>query len=358
MRLAAVLLMGQMLTAAPYLMYVGTYTQKGSKGIYAWRFDAKTGTATALGVMAETPSPSWLIQSPTKPVLYAANEVSDYQGLKSGAVSSWKMDRATGKLQQLSIAPSRGDGPCHVAVDAKGQFVYVANYGGGSVARYPVKLDGGLGESDKFVQQAGEGKTAHAHQVTIAPDNKSLVVMDLGLDQAITYDLDLKRLAEVAGKQGAGPRHMALAPSHKYAYILNELESSVSTYKYDGRALTFVSTVSSLPAGFTGKDSSAEITVHPSGKFLYASNRGANTIAMFRIGKDGTLGTAGAAEQITSGGKSPRNFAIDPTGKWMLVANQDTDNIVIYKIDGGSGKLTATGRELKISMPVSLLFIR
>jgi len=353
MRLAAVLLMGQMLTAAPYLMYVGTYTQKTSKGIYAFRFDPKTGTATALGLMAETPSPSWLIQSPNKQVIYAANELSDYQGMKSGAVSAWEMDKATGKLKQLSIAPSRGDGPCHLAVDAQGKFVYVANYGGGNVARYPVKLDGSLGESDKFVQHA---PNAHAHAITMAPDNKTLLVNDLGMDQVITYDLDLNKLGEVTGKKGAGPRHLALSPSHKYAYVINELESSVSSYKYDGRMLTPMGTnVSSLPAGFKGKDSSAEIVVHPSGKFLYVSNRGADTIAMFPIGKDGALG---AAEQMTSGGKAPRSFALDPTGSWMLVANQNTDNIVIYKVDKRTGKLTATGRELKTSMPVNVLFIR
>jgi len=353
MRLAAVLLMGQMLTAAPYLMYVGSYTQKTSKGIYAWRFDPAKGTATPLGLMAETPSPSWLIQSPNKPVIYAANELSDYQGLKSGAVSAWEMDHATGKLKRLSIAPSRGDGPCHLAVDGDGKFVYVANYGGGSVARYPVKLDGSLGESDKLVQHP---PNAHAHAITVAPDNKSLLVNDLGMDQVITYDLELNKLGEVTGKKGAGPRHLALAPSHKFAYVINELESSVGAYKYDGRMLTPMgSNVSSLPAGFTGKDSSAEIVVHPSGKFLYASNRGADTIAMFRIQKDGSLS---AAEQMTSGGKAPRNFALDPSGNWMLVANQNTDNIVIYKVDKRTGKLTATGNELKTSMPVSILFIR
>ena len=352
----AALMTSQMLSAAPYLMYVGTYTTKDSKGIYAWRFDPKDGKATALGLVAETPSPSWLAWNADKHVIYAANELSDYQGQKSGAVSAWDADRATGKLKQLSIAPTRGDGPCHVAMDNGGKFVYAANYGGGSVVRYPVKLDGSLGESDKFIQHQPIGAAKpHAHQITIAPDGKSLLVADLGLDQVITYDLDLNRLGEVTGKQGAGPRHLALHPSHKYAYVINELASSVTTFDYDGRKLTPRGTLSSLPKGFTGKDSSAEITVHPSGKFLYASNRGADTIAMFRIGKDGALSEP---EQFPSGGKGPRNFAIDPTGKWMLVANQNTDNIVIYHLDGKSGKLTASGTELKASMPVSILFIR
>jgi len=348
--------MAQTMSAATYLMYVGTYTQKESKGIYAWRFDAQNGTATPLGLVAETPSPSWLTLSPDKKFIYAANELSDYQGLKSGAVSAWQRDNTTGKLKQLSIAPSRGDGPCHVAVDEQGKFVYVANYGGGSVARFPVKLDGSLGESDKFVQHQAKGAAQpHAHQVTIAPDNKSLMVADLGLDQVITYDLDLKRLSEVTEKQGAGPRHLALTPSHKFAYVLNELESSVTAYKYDGHALTAMATISALPDGFSGKSSAAEIAVDPSGKFVYASNRGADTIAIFPIGRDGNLGKP---EQMSSGGQGPRNFAIDPTGHWMLVANQKTDNIVIYKMDAHSGKLTATGRELKASMPVSVLFIR
>lgn len=352
MRFAAVLLLGQMLSAAPYLMYVGTYTKKESKGIYAYRFDPKTGTATALGLVAETPSPSWLTLSPDRKVLFVANELGDYQGLKSGAISSWQIDHSTGRLKQMSIAPSRGADPCHIAVDAKGKFVYVANYTGANVARFPVKVDGSLAESDKLVQHIAG---AHAHAVTMAPDDKTLLVNDLGIDQIITYDLDLNRIGEVKESKGSGPRHLALTPSHKFAYAINELNSTITPYSYDGHTLTPLgSSVSTVPAGFTGNKSSAEIAVHPSGKFLYASNRGGDTIAMFPIGHDGTLGPA---EQISSGGKTPRNFKIDPTGKWMLVANQDSDNIVIYEIDNKTGKLTATGRELKASMPVCVLFL-
>lgn len=357
MRFAAMMLvMSQVISAAPLLMYVGTYTQHESKGIYAWRFDPATGKATALGLVAETPSPSWLAQSPNKNVIYVANELTDYQGLKSGAVSAWEMNRSTGKLKQLSIAPSRGGAPCHVITDPNGKYVYVANYFGGNVARFPIKLDGSIAESDKFVQHEKKGAAdPHAHEVIVAPDGKSLMVMDLGLDQVFTYDLDLNRLGEVSGKTGAGPRHLALAPSHKFAYLINELDSSVTTFGYDGHALTQKSNVSSVPADFTGTKSSAEIAVHPSGKFLYASNRGGNTIALFPIGKDGVLGTP---QHFPSGGKTPRSFTIDPTGQWMLVANQDSDNIVVYKIDKHSGKLTASGEEIKTSMPVRVLFTR
>ena len=215
-----------------------------------------------------------------------------------------------------------------------------------------MKLDGSIAESDKFVQHE---KKAHAHEVVRSPDGKSIFVMDLGLDKVFHYDLDLNKLSEVDGKAGAGPRHMAFHPSGKYAYLMNELNSTVTTFAYDGRTLTPKATVSSVAPDFHGQASSAEIVVHHSGKFLYASNRGGNTIAMFPIGKDGVLG---APEQFPSGGKMPRNFAIDPTGKWMLVANQDSDNVVIYKIDTHSGKLTATGQEIKASMPVDVLFIR
>ena len=235
----AALMTSQILSAAPYLMYVGTYTKKDSKGIYAYRFDAQKGTATALGLVAETPSPSWLTLNAEKHVIYAANELGDYQGLKSGAVSAWEMNRSTGKLKQLSIAPTRGADPCHVVMESQGKFVYAANYTGGSVVRYPVKLDGSLGESDKFIQHQAVGSAQpHAHQVTVSPDGKTLLVADLGLDQVITYDLDLNHAGEVTGQQGAGPRHLAIHPSHKYAYVLNELASSVTTYAYDGRALT------------------------------------------------------------------------------------------------------------------------
>lgn len=344
------------MSAAPLLMYVGSYTQKTSKGIYAYRFDPDSGKVTELGLVAETPNPSWLVQSPNHKVLYVANELSDYQGMKSGAVSAWEMDKATGKLKQMSIAPSRGDGVCHVNTDSQGKFVYAANYGGGSVARFPVKLDGSIAESDKFVQHQAKGSAKpHAHEVVMAPDGKSFFVMDLGLDEVFTYDLDLNKLGDVSGKPGAGPRHLAIHPSHKYAYLMNELNSTVTTFAYDGHTLTPKATISSVAPDFKGKASSAEIAVHRSGKFLYASNRGGNTIAMFPIGKDGVLG---AAEQFPAGGTTPRNFAIDPTGKWMMVANQDSDNVVVYKIDQHSGKLTAAGQEIKTSMPVHVLFIR
>ncbi len=349
-------MMSQTVSAASLLMYAGTYTGTESKGIYAWRFDPATGKSTALGLVAETPSPSWLEESPNKNVLYVANEVDNYQGLKGGAVSAWEIDRATGKLKQLSIAPSRGGVPCHVVADHSGKFVYAANYFGGNVARFPVKLDGSLGESDKFIQHVGKSQEEpHAHEVVIAPDNKSLMVMDLGLDKVITYDLDLNKLGEVTGKTGAGPRHLALHPSHKYAYVINELNSTVTTFAYDGKTLTPKDTVSSLPAGFTGKPSSAEIAVHPSGKFLYASNRGGNTIALFPIGKNGALGQV---QQFPSGGKTPRSFTIDPTGKWLVVANQDSNNIVTYKIDRRSGKLGPAVDELKAGKPVRIAFIR
>ena len=357
MRLAAMMLgMVQTISAASLLMYVGTYTEHGSKGIYAYRFDEATGKASELGLVAETPSPSWLAQSPNHKVVYVANELTEYQGLKSGAVSAWEMDKSTGKLKQLSIAPSRGGAPCHVITDPTGKFVYVANYFGGNVARFPVKLDGSLAESDKFVQHEAKGSaTPHAHEVVIAPDGKSLFVMDLGLDQVISYDLELNRLGEVTGKLGAGPRHLAFHPSHKNAFLINELDSTVTTFGYDGRKLMAEDTVSSVAPDFAGKKSSAEIAVHPSGKFLYASNRGGDTIAMFPIAKGGKLGPS---QQFPAGGKTPRSFTIDPSGKWMLVANQDSNNIVVYKIDKGSGKLTASGNEIKLSMPVRVLFIQ
>jgi len=355
MRFAGMLLMIGQLVSAASLMYVGTYTQKESKGIYVWRFDSRKGEATALGLAAETPSPSWLKLHPRLNVLYAANELSNYQGLSSGAVSAWAIDKGTGKLQRLSIVPSRGGGPCHLTLDHSGNFLYVANYGGGSVARFPVKLDGQIAEASEFVQHAEQGKTPHAHSVTFAPDGKTLLVADLGLDKILMYHPDLtpESPASVSVAEGSGPRHLAFTPSGKFFYVINELKSTVTGFRWDGQTAKEIGTVSSLPPGFAGKDSSAEIAVHPSGRFVYASNRGADTIACFRIGRDGALTAAG---QTPSGGKNPRNFSFDPTGKWMLVANQDSDNIVIYKVNRGSGELTATGRTVQASMPVSVRF--
>ncbi|MDQ6678748.1 MAG: lactonase family protein [Acidobacteriota bacterium] len=356
MRLAGIVLVTGQLVSAASLMYVGTYTQKGSQGIYVWRFDSRKGEATALGLAAETPSPSWLTLHPRLNVMYAANELSNYQGLSSGAVSAWAIDRGTGKLQRLSIVPSRGGGPCHLTLDHSGNFLYVANYGGGSVARFPVKLDGQIGDAAEFVQHAKETRAPHAHSVTFAPDGKTLLVADLGLDKIMMYHPDLTAASPAFASvpEGSGPRHLAFTPSGKFFYVINELKSTVTGFRWDGRDAKEIGTVSSLPAGFVGEDSSAEIAVSPSGRFVYASNRGADTIACFRIGRDGALTAAG---QTPSGGKNPRNFAFDPTGKWMLVANQDSNNIVIYKVNRRSGELTATGRTIQANMPVCVRFL-
>lgn len=350
--------------AALHLMYVGTYTKQESKGIYVFRFDDKTGVASPLGLAAEASNPSWLTFHPNGKVLYAVNETGDYQGQKSGAVSAFTIDHATGKLKKLNTVPSRGADPCHIVVDHAGLKLFVANYTGGSVAEFPIKLDGALGEASQFVQHTGSSvnpdrqSSPHAHSVNIARDGRFVFVADLGLDEVLAYDLDLRPLSTPFARvqPGLGPRHMVFSANGKFAYVMTEMGGSVTVFAYDAKQGTFkeLSNVSTLPAGYKGEKSGAEIALHPSGKYLYASNRGNSTIAMFTVDK--ATGGIALADATPTGGKTPRNFAIDPTGTWLLAANQDTNNIVVFQIDRKTGKLSATGKNLPVSMPVSIAF--
>ena len=351
---------------AQYLLYVGTFTRQDSKGVYVFRFDDKTGVASPLGLAAEASNPAWLALHPNGNILYAANEDTNYQGLKSGSVTAFTIDHSTGKLTKLNTVPSRGPGPCHVAVDHAGLVLFAANYAGGSVAAFPIKLDGSLGEASHFVQHTGSSvnpdrqNAPHAHSANIAPDNRFVFVADLGLDEVLSYDLDLRPSSTSFARvqPGLGPRHMVFSANGKFAYVMNEMGSSVTVFAYDVKQGTFkeLANVSSLPADYKGEKAGAEIALHPSGKFLYASNRGDNTIALFNVDKaQGGITLVGTTP---TGGKTPRNFAIDPSGNWLLAANQDTNNINIFQIDRKTGKLTATDKTLQTSMPVCLTFAK
>jgi len=353
-----------------YLLYVGTYTEKDSKGIYAFRFDAVSGELTSAGLAVETTNPSFLAVDPTHRFLYAVNEVPKYNNAASGAVSAFAIDPPTAKLTLLNEVSSRGADPCYISLDQTGKYVLVANYTGGSAAVFPVSKDGRLVESSAFIQLVGSSVNhehqagPHAHWIETTADNRFAVVADLGVDQLHVYRFDAMRgtLGEndpafAALDPGAGPRHVAFHPGGKAAYVVNELNSTVTSFSYDAHRaeLTRLHTVSTLPANFSGKNSTAEIHVHPNGKFLYVSNRGDDSITVFAL--DPANGTLATVDRVSTQGKTPRNFEIDPTGTRLLVANQATGNIVVFRIDGKTGKLAPTGQVLQVPAPVCLRFV-
>ena len=351
-------------------VYIGTYTQRGSQGIYHADLDLGTGALGSPRLAAKVVNPSFLAIHPSHKFLYAVGEVGDFAGGKGGAVSALAIDPASGGLLLVNQKSSRGSGPCHVVVDRSGKFVLVANYGGGSVACLPIRADGSLGDAASFVQHAGSSvdprrqEGPHAHSVNLDPANRFAFVADLGLDKVLIYRFDATLGTLTANDPpwakvapGAGPRHFAFHPSGRFAYVINEMHSTVTAFRYDAErgSLETMDTVSTLPLGFSGNSTTAEVQVHPSGQFLYGSNRGHDSIAVFAIDADtGKLTPAGHA---STQGKAPRNFGIDPTGQWLLAANQDSDSIVVFRIDPNSGKLLSTGPGIRAPMPVCIKFM-
>ena len=368
---AAWLLAMPAIQSAEYWLYAGTYTNQQSKGIYGFRFDSDAGKLTAVGLAAESASPSFLAASPDGRFLYAVNEVSEYKGRPSGSVSAFRIDRKTGQLIPLNTVSSGGPGPCHLAAEKTGRCVLVANYAGGSVAALPIGPDGRLGEAASFFQHRGSGAQPdrqagpHAHCIAFSPDNRFALVADLGLDQVLVYRLDAAR-ARLAPNEpafakttpGAGPRHLAFHPNGRMVYSVNELQSSITVFDYarESGRLRERQTISTLPEGFQGASAAAEIAVHSSGKFLYASNRGDDSIAVFAIDPSGS--SLHSIQHVPTGGKTPRNFAIDPTGKYLLAANQDSNNIVVFKIEPATGRLAPSGQPVASPTPVCLTFVR
>jgi len=354
-----------------YLAYVGTYTtKKASKGIYVYRFDAAAGQLTSVGLAAESTDPSFVVAHPNGKYLYGVNEVGNYDGKKSGAVSAFAIDHKSGRLTLLNQVASGGADPCYVSLDKTGKYVLVANYSGGSVAVFPVLKDGRLGEASAFVQHQGSGankerqEAPHAHWIQTSPDNRLAAVSDLGLDELVLYRFDAAKGSLepndppfVKVSPGSGPRHAAFHPNGKFVYVLNEMQSTVVVFSYDPSTATLktLQQLSTLPKDFTGQNDTAELAVHPSGKFLYASNRGHDSIAIFSI--DSVKGTLTPTGRVATGGKTPRNFAIDPTGKYLLAANQASDDIVIFRINLVTGNLTRTGQVVEVPSPVDVAFV-
>jgi len=355
-----------------YLFYVGTYTQDGSKskGIYVYRFDPTTQEITALGLAAESVNPSWIALHPSGRFLYAANEVQNYNGANSGGISAFSIDRATGKLTLLNEVASRGADPCYITVDQSGKYLLVANYTGGNIAVFPISADGKLGAASAFIQHTGHGlnpkrqEAAHAHSIDLSPDERFAFVDDLGLDQLLVYKFDKSKGSLKPNNPpfakldaGGGPRHFALHPSGEFAYVISELASTVTVFHFASKAGTLnrLQTISALPDDFQGENDDAEIRVHPSGKFLYASNRGHDSIAIFAI--DPSKGTLTKIDTVSTQGKTPRSFEIDPTGKFLFAENQNSDTIVVFRIDESTGKLTPTGKTLDVGKPVCVKFL-
>lgn len=359
----------------PYRVYVGTYTNKtASKGIYVYSFDPGTGKLTSLGVAAESEDPSFLAAHPSGKYLYAVNEIDHFGAQKSGAASAFSIDQKTGKLTLLNQAATRGAGPCHISLDKSGKFALVANYDGGSVAAFPIHADGALGETADFVEHHGSSvdkerqASPHAHWIGTSPDNRFALAADLGLDEILTYRFNSNK-GTFAPNDPAfaklnpdfGPRHLAFHPNGKFVYVLTEMENSVTAFAYDAKEgslspLQTVSALSTLRKDYKGPKEAAEIVVHPSGKFLYASNRaGIDTVSTFSI--DPAKGTLQLKNEYPTMGKTPRNFAIDPSGKFLLAANQESNNIVTFRIDVVTGALTPTGDVVQVPAPVCIIFV-
>jgi 6-phosphogluconolactonase len=349
-------------------LYVGIYTGPDSKGIPAFRYDAAQLALEPLGTVAEMPRPSFLALSPDRRFLYAVSELGN-DAKSEGYVYAFAIDSATGKLAFLNRQASGGGGACHLVVDKSGKFVLVANYGSGSAASFPLKPDGSIGERISKIQFEGSGPNSarqrgpHAHAVVLSPDNRFLFVPDLGTDriEILHFDSSNGSLAPstppgVAVKPGAGPRHFTFSPDGRFAYLICEMGSLVIAFHYDSStgSLTEIQSASTLPDGFTGVNNSAEIMIDPNGRFLYASNRGHDSIAVFSI--DNQTGKLERVQIESTQGRTPRNFTIDPTGRYLLVADQDSNRIVLFNRDAQTGKLASAGKTVDAPSPVCLLF--
>ena len=349
-------------------VYLGTYTGKSSEGIYMVEVHEKAGRFYERGLAAKTENPSFLAKHPKLPVLYAVGEMEgDGDG---GTISAFRIDSATGKLILLNQASTVGAGPCHVAVAPSGLHVAVANYGGGSVALLLVGEDGSLSSVSAFVQHEGSSvnpkrqEAPHAHSVNFDPSGNFLLSADLGTDQLLVYRYDSaagtltpNTPAFAALPPGAGPRHFVFHPSGEYVYVVNELASTVSVFAWDGEtgALEALQEIGTLPQDFAGESTTAEIRVHPTGRFVYASNRGHDSIAVFRV--DAESGQLTAVGHTATGGSTPRNFNLDPSGRFLIAANQRSDSVFLFRVNQDTGGLTATGSSAAVGAPVCVLYV-
>lgn len=354
------------------LLYVGTYTSSGSEGIYVFKFNGETGELSKLFTIKDVVNPSFLTIDKSRQYLYTVNEIEEFEEKRSGAVSAFVIDQKSGALTFLNQQPTLGGAPCHISVSDNGRFVLVANYVGGNVSVFPIETGGKLGAAIDLHQHIGSGpnkerqESAHAHSINLDERNRFAVACDLGVDKVFIYEFDNKsgklKPSPVQNvyqtKPGAGPRHLAFHRSEQFAFLLNELDSTITSLAFDKKkgTLTEIQTVATLPETFKGANNTcADVHISPNGRFLYSSNRGHDSIVSHRI--DEETGKLEYVEHTLTGGKTPRNFTISPDGKFLLAANQNSDSIIVFRVDEKSGKLGVTGYTAKVSMPVCLKLI-
>jgi 6-phosphogluconolactonase len=364
--LAGLLLVCSFAQAADPLVYVGTYTRNGSRGIYAFRFQP-SGKLVSLGVAAETASPSFLAEHPNHKFLYAVNESG-----RQGMVSAFAIDAQSGKLTPLNAVSSGGNGPCHLAINKTGKWLFAANYGDGTMAEIPIQPDGKLGEAIAVEKHTGTSKNPqrqagpHAHEVVFSPDGRFLLLADLGLDKIFVYRFDaatgkLTPNDPPSGsvEPGEGVRHFAFHPNGRALYAIDEIGNTVTAFHWDPAKGTLSSfqTVPTLPESFKGTSSTAEIAVNHAGTKVYGSNRGNDTIVLFSVNPESLMLTP--VDHTPVLGKTPRHFTLDPTGNFLLAANQDSSDITIFKVHPNTGQLTPIGQPVKDApVPVCILFVQ
>ncbi|HLG51623.1 MAG TPA: lactonase family protein [Chloroflexota bacterium] len=355
------------------LLFVGTFTalpphpRGRAQGIDVFQLDLSTGTLLRVRTVMGVPNPSFLALHPSRRFLYAVNAVPEIDDHDGGALSAFAIDWSAGDLIFLNRQSTRGAGPCHVSVDQSGQFAFAANYGGGSVAVFPIRDDGRLDPASDFIQHTGASvdperqRGPHAHSINLTPDGRFALVADLGIDRLLVYRIDRERGRLIPNdppfisvSPGSGPRHLDFHPTGLYLYLINEIGSTVTVLAYDGDRGTAreVQTISTLPEGFSGPNTCADIHVHPSGRFVYGSNRGHDSIVIYAVDKaTGRLAQIGHQPTL---GRTPRNFLITSEGTWLLAANQDSDTIVTFRIDTQTGLLTPVGQPIESLSPVCL----
>lgn len=349
-------------------LYIGTYTNQNSQGIYRALFNEQTGELSDLNLATEASNPSFIAIHPQQTHVYAVHEVSDFDGMDSGAISAYAIE-SDGSLSLQSTQITRGGAPCYVSLDAHGRWALIANYGGGNITLLPIDANGQVQEASSFIQHEGSSvnsqrqEAPHAHCILLDPTGNFAYSADLGIDKVMIYKLDQDAglllpndppFASVT--PGAGPRHFVFHPNGRHAFVINELDSTITAFGFDAStgALNPLSTASTLPPGYQESNSCADIHVHPNGRFVYGSNRGHDSIAILAF--DDQTGNLSFLGTESTQGSTPRNFTLDPTGQFLLAANQRSGTIVSFKIDAGSGLLTPTGHTLEAPTPVCLKF--
>ncbi len=352
------------------LVYVGTYTNRGSAGLYSGRFDPASGAISGLAPAAAMPNPTFQVVHPARRVLYSVSEMRDEGGRHDGSVTAFAVAPGTGRLTALNRQSVRAQGPCHLAIDSTGRALIASNYASGSVTALPLEPDGRLGEPMPVVQHSGSSivperqSEPHAHSTTISPDNRFAFVADLGIDRIMAYRLDpaSARLvphepAAIAVRPGLGPRHFAFHPNRRAAYLITELGNTVNVFAYDESAgrLTEIQEISTLPAGYSATTYASDIHLSADGRFLYGSNRGHDSIAVFSVDPATGLLSVAAHEPVL--GKWPRTFGLDPAGRHLVAANQQSDSLTVFRRDATTGRLEPVGAPIAVPIPVCVTLI-